>query len=402
MTNFKTSSINLLSLKNLIVTSVLLLASSQVSAMGDRPSKRRAARPPVVSPAPRPRPVAAPAPVANPTPVARAEVAETPTPASTPTATTTAVPATTTPAPVVTPSVAAAATPAVAAITPVGAATGNNPCNRTGVSNIPAPSSPQRATDFINTIRQTPSGPGRDARVLNEIGCGNIPPALRNLTPVTTQINGQTVTICVARDYLSVGTEQDFVHTPLGLPAASRAAAAMGMMLPTTSMVDSIYQQADLQIAASPMPAGDRMTSTSYFHTHSQSVRGQMNLRGGSTARLIAGHKKDVVTANAPSGRVSIYGWQRANGQRIQPLYHGHGAEYADYSHGIRFISQVAFDSSGNPVRLPDLLSRGSNPLNSQALAPYTGAPTPLSCDRAATPGGTPQPVDTGATPVSS
>lgn len=88
MTNFKTSSINLLSLKNLIVTSVLLLASSQVSAMGDRPSKRRAAQPPVVSPAPRPRPVAAPAPVANPTPVARAEVAETPTPASTPTATT--------------------------------------------------------------------------------------------------------------------------------------------------------------------------------------------------------------------------------------------------------------------------------------------------------------------------
>lgn len=73
-----------------------------------------------------------------------------------------------------------------------------------------------------------------------------------------------------------------------------------------------------------------------------------------------------------------------------------------NYSHGIRFISQVAFDSSGNPVRLPDLLSRGSNPLNSQALAPYTGAPTPLSCDRAATPGGTPQPVDTGATPVSS
>ena len=39
-------------------------------------------------------------------------------------------------------------------------------------------------------------------------------------------------------------------------------------------------------------------------------------------------------------GHVAIYGWHRTNGEPIQPLYLGHSAGYADYSHGIRLIQQ--------------------------------------------------------------
>jgi len=336
--------------------------------MGSKPSRRSVAPPPSPHARPTTTNVPARAPETRTPPVRRTE----------------------TPAPA--PAAAAASAPVTTVGTPtgIGPATDSNICSRSGISRIPEASSSQSATTFLNTIRSVGAGPDRDARVLNEIGCGNIPPSLRNLTPVTTQINGQTVTICVARDYLSVGTEEDSVYTPLGRSAAERAAASMGMMLPTTGMVDSIYQQSDLRLPVRTRTPGAQMTSTSEFTAHSQEVRSILNQRSragtGNTPRLIAGHKKDVVTANNRPGRqghVSIYGWQGENGGRVQSLTDIHEGNYADYSHGIRFISQTAFDASGNPVNLPGLLSTGSSALSASTLAPYRSAAAPLTCDRA-------------------
>jgi hypothetical protein len=59
---------------------------------------------------------------------------------------------------------------------------------------------------------------------------------------------------------------------------------------------------------------------------------------------LVSGHKKDVVVTNLLTGnpdRIAIYGWQRLNGAPIQPLSTVHGACYADYSHGIRLVSET-------------------------------------------------------------
>ena len=41
-------------------------------------------------------------------------------------------------------------------------------------------------------------------------------------------------------------------------------------------------------------------------------------------------------------GRIAIFGWHRLNGMPIQPLSTVHGACYADYSHGIRLVSETA------------------------------------------------------------
>jgi hypothetical protein len=42
-------------------------------------------------------------------------------------------------------------------------------------------------------------------------------------------------------------------------------------------------------------------------------------------------------------GRVAIYGWHRGVGAPIQPLSTVHGARYADYSHGVRLVSNMVF-----------------------------------------------------------
>jgi hypothetical protein len=175
-----------------------------------------------------------------------------------------------------------------------------------------------------------------------------MPDFLRRLTPVP--ITGRradgsqvTVTLCVTPDYLAVGSETDYIRVPLGLPAAAMVADRLGFMLPTTRMVDVIFQQAGVRVAPSPMTPGAAMTSTRYFWQHNQTVDRQLR---GRTGTLVAGIKKDLVLSERlrrNPGRVAIYGWHRTNGTPIQPLSTVHGAYYADYSHGVRLVSRTAY-----------------------------------------------------------
>lgn len=208
------------------------------------------------------------------------------------------------------------------------------------------------------------NGTERDRYLAGKLLNGNLPAFLRNLTPVVFLGNdaaGQKtlITLCVTPDYLAVGDDQDYVRVPLGLPAAAQVAERFGFMLPTTRIVDAIYAQADLKLAPQPMPAGPQMRSTRYFNRHNATVEGQCRAAGLHIGELIAGQKKDLVLSNvlrAHPGRVAIYGWHRTNGQPIQPLSTVHDEFYADYSHGIRLVSQTAF-VDGRAVALADLLA---------------------------------------------
>jgi hypothetical protein len=87
------------------------------------------------------------------------------------------------------------------------------------------------------------------------------------------------------------------------------------------------------------------MTSTGYYQRHNSMIDQQSLTRGLSGGTLAAGHKKDVVLSNRlrrNPGHIAIYGWHRAKGDPIQPLSTVHGANYADYSHGIRLVAGVA------------------------------------------------------------
>ena len=194
-------------------------------------------------------------------------------------------------------------------------------------------------------------GAERDAIVVEQMLSGNVPRFLRNLTPVEfsgTLADGQdvNVTICVTPGYMAVGNDRDFVRIPMGLPAAAQIADEFGFFLPTTKMVDAIYAQAVVRLAPRPMQAGNMMTSTTFLVQHNQTVAGQRAPSGVELEELTAGQKKDLVlTARLFShpGKVAIYGWHRTNGVPIQPLSTVHIARYADYSHGVRLVSQTAY-----------------------------------------------------------
>lgn len=195
------------------------------------------------------------------------------------------------------------------------------------------------------------SGAERDNAVVQQVLSGNLPSFLRHLTPVTLAgtISGGTkvlITICVTPDYLAVGDDRDYVRVPMGLAAAARVASELGFLLPTTTMVDAIYQQAQVRVAPSPMKPGSQMSSTAYLLDHNRTVDRQRSKVSNVPDALTAGQKKDIVLTRrlmAKPGRVAIYGWHRPNGKPIQPLSTVHGAGYADYSHGVRLVSRTAY-----------------------------------------------------------
>lgn len=215
------------------------------------------------------------------------------------------------------------------------------------------PSRQSRALPGSTVMQQVLNlrGEERDAVVVAQVLSGNVPDFLRDLAPI--EFNGSLadgqgvqVTICVTPDYLAVGENRDFVRIPMGLPAAAQIADQFGFMLPTTAMVDAIYAQAAVRLSPQPMQAGNMMTSTTYLVRHNQAVAGQRAPSGLELAQLTAGQKKDIVLSNrlfSHPGRVAIYGWHRTNGVPIQPLSTVHIARYADYSHGVRLVSQTAY-----------------------------------------------------------
>ena len=208
-------------------------------------------------------------------------------------------------------------------------------------------------TDFVNKIRQD-SGTQRDELIVTEILNGNVPNHLRKLYPVEFSHGETSIQICVSGDYLAVGSDDDFVRFPLGLPATYRLFEHLDFILPTTAMVDQIYHDADHKLAPSPKKPGLEMETTSYIFEHNEAINSQVDANVG----LIAGHKKDVVLSNrllAKPQSIAIYGWHRPNGKVIQPLSTVHHKNYADYSHGIRLISNTAF-LNGKAVHLRDLL----------------------------------------------
>lgn len=206
-------------------------------------------------------------------------------------------------------------------------------------------------------------GTERDHAVVQQILTGNMPDFLRQLHPVSIAAmlaSGKQVlvTLCVTPEYLSVGSDQDFVRVPMGLSAAARVAREFGFLLPTTKIVDQIYRHAQMRVAPSPMKPTSRMSSTAYLVEHNQTVSRQFAAAGGSEGALAAGHKKDIVLSNrlySKPGRIAIYGWHRTSGKPIQPLSTVHGANYADYSHGVRLISQTAF-VNGKPQPLAEIM----------------------------------------------
>ncbi len=181
----------------------------------------------------------------------------------------------------------------------------------------------------------------RESRILAEVKAGNVPPFLRALVPVTVKIGATKATYFVTPDYLAIGSDEDYFLAPLSPGTAQNIANLAGCCLPTPKMVDDIYAAATVKLTPEPIPPSPAMTTVPVFLRHNEMVHIQRKGRGKPPGSLVAGHKKDVVIANAvfaKEGKVAIYGWHKRGGRPIQPLYTGHTANWVDYSHGIRLV----------------------------------------------------------------
>ncbi|HTS60102.1 MAG TPA: hypothetical protein VMH03_21340 [Terriglobales bacterium] len=233
----------------------------------------------------------------------------------------------------------------------------------------------------------------REQAIRDEILKGNLPEFLRKLVPVELHYDlpstkSLTATIFVAPDYLAIGSDSDFLRIPMSLHTAALIAERFGFILPTKKMVDAIYLQSRYHFVPQPLPAGPQMRSTAYYWTHNQMVEDQAHGLGVRLGELVSGDKKDVVMTNRLAvkvGRIAIYGWHRGPGQPIQPLSTIHGANYADYSHGIRLISELAlidgklrsvYDILRDPLLAKILSDEGPIPRSWESLSPHQDSPT--------------------------
>ena len=144
---------------------------------------------------------------------------------------------------------------------------------------------PPRSSDAIGGAEfagktRDMSGAERQQAALSELRRGNVPDFLRNFRPVNLSHrlpDGRIISgvIWVMPDYLSIGSDQDFLRIPLTYPSATAIAKEFDLMLPTRKMVDDIYGQSDCKLDPQPLPPGRRMRSSEYYLEHQRRIEKQ-------------------------------------------------------------------------------------------------------------------------------
>ncbi|MGH1365601.1 MAG: hypothetical protein ACRBF0_18710 [Calditrichia bacterium] len=208
----------------------------------------------------------------------------------------------------------------------------------------------------------------REKAVVKEILSGNVPSFSRKLKAImvneTIGDNSFEVTIFAICDYLAIGSDEDYFYIPMTPATAQYLADRLSCTLPTSKMVNLIYNNAELKLKPQPIAPSDTMTTVPVFWQHTDSIKQQFSQLAldRSANSIVGGTKKDIIISNkiySPERkfeRVVIYGWHLSVDDPIQPPYNGHGAMYADYSHGVRLIANTVI-VNGDSVRVKDILS---------------------------------------------
>lgn len=222
---------------------------------------------------------------------------------------------------------------------------------------------PIQGSTFYALVKDS-SWQAREALELKLISEGNSPLQSRFFLPIkfiffdSTQRKYLHVTYFVTKDYISIGTNKDFMRIPMTPMLAQKIADYYHCFLPTRKMVNDIYQQASVKLE--PMPLTAARDSFKTFYEHHLMIERKREGRDG----IIAGIKKDVVISDQinsglQTNKVAIYGWHKLGGIPIQPLYTGHVNWYVDYSHGVRLVSRTIF-INGKKYDYTDILKMES------------------------------------------
>jgi hypothetical protein len=157
-------------------------------------------------------------------------------------------------------------------------------------------------------------GAVREANILKEFQFGHIPNFMNQWAYITVTIGANTIVYGVLPDFLSIGTDDDYVRCPMNPHTAQAIADMYGFSLITRKMSNDIWKQAVNKLPPRPWgpPYDQDMEKTHRIGTHSQTIQNQLNSAGLNPHALTSGHKKDVVLTNAlapnnPRRRVAIY-----------------------------------------------------------------------------------------------
>lgn len=185
----------------------------------------------------------------------------------------------------------------------------------------------------------------REQLFLMEALKGNLPPFITRLKRITftRTIRSATyrVTIWVMPDYLSLGSDQDFVRIPVTPDTAQKIADQYNCVLPNPYLVDLIFRKASKRIRPILFKSSEKIVTSEAFLQHDRMIQQKLSgLKMGE--HLVAGHKKDVILANGlvtQPDRVALYGLHVDETTKIQPMSLANPKSYVDYSHGVRLIS---------------------------------------------------------------
>jgi len=233
--------------------------------------------------------------------------------------------------------------------------------------NIPIrPNDAIEGLDFVNQITGL-SLKDREKAIVKEVLSGNVPSFSRKLKPLrvnkTIGADSYELTFYTVCDYMAIGSEEDFLYVPMTPSTAQYLADRLNCSLPTSKIVDVIYNGSGLKLDPQPIPPSDKMITVPVFSQHTDSIKQQISqiAYNRSADSIIAGHKKDIIISNKIYSsdrnydRVVIYGWHLSVNNPIQPVYNGHISQYADYSHGVRLISNTAF-INGDSIKVANIL----------------------------------------------
>ena len=183
----------------------------------------------------------------------------------------------------------------------------------------------------------------RENEVVQSILSGNVPRRSREMASIQVSLSPKDertilATYYVMRDYMAIGSDEDYVRMPLTPNSAMQICDQTNGLLITEKISDDVYSAAEYRVE--PYPLTSDRDQVSAFVIHNQAIEVAIHDHGDSP--LVAGIKKDLVITNRlkeKTHRVAIYGWHYSDGRIIQPLYVGHVDWYTDYSHGLRLMS---------------------------------------------------------------
>ena len=199
---------------------------------------------------------------------------------------------------------------------------------------------------------------------------GQFPGWLRRWVEVRVASARNMGSFFVLPDFLCVGTDTDYLYTPMGALNAERVLSLFDAALPTQKMVDDVYTSSRCQVAQPWGPPYDAsMMRTQRWPIQTSKIRRQMGEHGAQPGDLVEGHCKNVIVSPrvmlANGVRLGYYGFFCTSGVPYQHDDLAHGVSYCDYSHGIRGVynrvvvngAWLALSDALQDTRYADLLS---------------------------------------------